>query len=189
MAGVVPIVPPRTGSMTGKLEVESERFITFDELLAHIPQVKAFLGELNKKGLRSLLIDAHGRVVMELEINSAPYSWQMYEAPRGGFAYKLGFDFGRSLPKLSLKRIVNLDNCILNICSRDFARAITVELVSNEITYVHDSLWVSKGEGCAKEAQDVFKILRWLLEEKKLKLAVTGGVDYYRELVTLMGEK
>ena len=38
MAGVIPVVPPRTGSMQGKLDVETERFVTFDELCSHMPQ-------------------------------------------------------------------------------------------------------------------------------------------------------
>jgi hypothetical protein len=189
MAGVVPIVPPRTGSMAGKLEVETTRFITFDELCAHVPQVKSFLEELDKQGWKYLLIDAQGKVVMELTLAAAPYTWQSYEAPRGGFAYKLAFDFGRQLPRLALKRILGLDNCIINICSRDYARAVTVDLTKNEVTYVHDALWVSRGEGHVREAQGVLQILRWLVEEKHYKLAVSGGEGHYRELKAGLGGK
>jgi hypothetical protein len=189
MAGVVPIVPPRTGFMAGKLEVETERFITFAELCVHVPHVKAFVAELDKQGWRYLLIDAHGKVVMELELAAAPYNWQSYEAPRGGFAYKLAFDFGRQLPRLILKRILGLDNCILNISSRDYARAVTVDLTKNEITYVHDALWVARGEGYAREANEVLKILRWLVEEKHYQLAISGGVSYYQELTARLGGK
>ena len=189
MAGVVPVVPPRTGSMEGKLDVETERFVTFDELCTHLPQAKAFFDELDKKGWPFFFIDCHCRVVLELEVASAPYTWQMYEAPRGGYAYKLAFDFGRRLPKLNLKKIVSLDRCVANIRSRYYVRGVTVDLTKKEVTYVHDSLWVSKGKGCADEAKDVLNILRWLVEDKKFKLAVSGGESYYRELVALMGGK
>jgi hypothetical protein len=189
MAGVIPIVPPRTGSMTGKLDVETERFVTFDELYTHLPQAKVFFDELEKKGRTFFFIDCHCKVVLEMELDSAPYTWQMYEAPHGGYAYKLAFDFGHRLPKLNLKKIVSLERCLVNICSRDYARGVTVDLTKNQVTYVHDSLWVSRGKGCAEEAMDVLTILQWLVEEKQFKLAVSGGESYYRELVSLMGGK
>ena len=189
MAGVIPIVPPRTGSMTGKLDVETERFVTFDELYKHLPRAKAFFDELEKKGRTFFFIDCHCKVVLETELESAVYVWQMYEAPRGGYAYKLAFDFGRRLPKLNLKKIVSLERCVVNICSRDYARGVTIDLTKNEITYVHDSLWVSRGEGCAEEAKDVLEILRWLVEDKKYKIAVSGGERHYRDLVSLLGGK
>jgi len=187
MAGVVPVIPPRTGLMEGKLDVETERFVTFEELCTHQPSAKEFFGELDAKGRPFLLIDCHCRVVLELEVALAPYSWQTYEAPRGGYAYKLAFDFGRRLPALRLKKIVDLERCMVNICSRHFARGITIDLTKNEVSYVHDSLWVSKGVGCAEEAKDVLDILRWLVDEKKFKLAVSGGESYYRELIAIMG--
>ena len=189
MAGVVPVVPPRIGSMEGRLDVETERFVTFDELCTHLPQAKAFFDELDKKGRTFFFVDCHCRVMLELEVTSAPYTWQTYEAPRGGFAYKLTFDFGRCLPKLGLKKIISLDRCEVNICSRDYARGATIDLTKNEVIYVHDSLWVSRGEGCVEEAKDVLNILRWLVEDKKFKLAINGGESYYRDLVALMGEK
>ncbi len=187
MAGVVPIVPPRTGIMGGKLQVETERFITFDELYAHVPVVKDFIDELEKKNLKYLLIDSHGKAVMEILIEAAPYIWQSYEAPRGGFAYKLDFDFGRRLPRMGLKNVISLENCIVNIRTRDYPRGVTVDLIQKAVTYVHDSLWVSQGKGCFKEAKEVHKILCWLIEDKKFTLAVSGGERYYRELSALMG--
>jgi hypothetical protein len=187
MAGVVPVVPPRSGSMEGKLYVETDRFLTFDELYTYVPRYKTFFDELDKKGWRFLLIDSHSKVVMELDIVNAPYTWQSYEAPRGGFAYKLDFDFGRRLPMLKLFKVISLDMCIINICSRDYARAVTVDLIKNEITYVHDSLWILKGEGCAREARDVLGILQWLLNNKEFKITANGGEKQYKELVALMG--
>jgi hypothetical protein len=189
MAGVIPIVPPRTGTMVGKLDVETERFVTFDEACAHLPEVKAFFDELDRKGWSFLLIDCNCRVIMELDIASAPYVWQSYEAPRGGFAYKLAFDFGRSLPKLSLKKIVSFDRCVVNIRSRDYARGVTIDLTKKEITYVNESLWVSRGEGCAEKAKGVLEILRWLAEDKKYRIAASGGEKHYRDLVSLLGGK
>lgn len=188
MAGVVPIVPPRTGSMDGKLEVQTERFITLDELLTHLPTARAFLNELSEKGWRYYFIDGYGKVTLELGIDSAAYTWQIYEHPRGGFVYNLSMDFGRRLPKLQLKRIIDLHSFIANICSQDYPRGVTIDLTKSEVTYVHESLWVLKGEGCMEKAKDLLKILQWLIDEKRFKLAVSGGEKYYRELVTLLGK-
>jgi len=189
MAGVVPVVPPRTGCMDGKLEVQTERFITLDELLTHLPTARAFLDELPEKGWRYYFIDGYGKLVMEIPIDQAAYSWQTYEHPRGGFAYNLSMDFGRRLPKLQLKSIIDVYRFIVNICSKDYPRGVTIDLTKNEATYVHESLWVSKGEGCTEEARDILKILQWLVEEKQFKLTVSGGERYYKELVTLLGQK
>ena len=188
MAGVAPIVPPRSGSTDGKLEIQTERFITPDELIAYSLTAKAFIDELSERGWRYYFIDSHGKVALELGIDSAAYTFQTYEHPRGGFAYALSMDFGRRLPKLQLKNIIDLDRFVLNICSKDYPRGVTIDLIKNEITYVHESLWVSKGEGCTEEARDVLKILQWLIEEKEFKLAVGDG-EKYRELVNLLGEK
>jgi hypothetical protein len=189
MAGVVPVVPPRIGSMEGKLYVETERFVTFDELCAHLPEKKGFFDELEKQGRQFFFIDCHCKVVLELLIDAASYNWLTYEAPRGGFAYKLNFDFGRRLPKLELYKILSLERCLVNICSQDYARAVTVDLNKKAVTFVHDSLWVSKGEGCDAATSDVLAILKWLVEEKKFTLEVAGGESRYRELLALMGGK
>jgi len=125
--------------------------------------------------------------VMEMLIEAAPYTWQSYEAPRGGFAYTLDFDFGRRLPRMALKNVISLENCIINIRTRDYARGVTVDLIQKAVTYVHESLWVSCGKGCTSEAKQVLQILRWLVEDKKFKLAVSGGESYYRKLSALMG--
>ena len=188
MAGVFPAVPPRTGRMDGKLAIQTERFITLDELLTHHPTAKAFLSELSKKGWRYYFIDGYGKVLAELEVDSTPYTFQMQEHPRGGFTYALSVDFGRRLPMLKLKRIINLQRFIVNICSQHYPRGVTIDLTKNEVTYVHESLWVSKRAEDTEEANDVLKILQWLIEEKKFKLAVGNG-EKYRELITLLRGK
>jgi hypothetical protein len=188
MAGVIPIVPPPQGVMGGKLEVETPRFLTVNELREHAGAINEFLKELEMKSWRFLLIDSHGLVVMEMELEEASYVWKMYEAPRGGYAYALSFDFGRRLPKLTPKRIVRLENCIFNICSAEFPRAVTIDLTTNEITYVHECLWVQKGKGCHKEACNVLKILRWLVEEKQFLFQDGEGNTHYRDIIKTMGE-
>ena len=189
MAGVVPVVPPRTGCLNGRLEVRTERFITIDELLKHYPAKKAFLDELTGMGRRYYLIDGHGTVVLEMELASAAYQWQTQEHPRGGFAYNLSIEFGRQLPKLEAKSIAQLDRFIVNICSKDYSRAVTVDLKNNEISYVHDSLWETKGSTLSAEARDVLAILQWLIEKKKFKLTASGGMPRYRKLAELSGRK
>lgn len=185
MAGVVPVVPPRTGCLNGKMEVQTDRFITLDELLKNYPAARAFLDELTRMGRHYYFIDGHGTVVLEMELSSAEYKWQTQEHPRGGFAYNLSIEFGRQLPKVYLKNISNLDRFIVNICSKDYSRGVTVDLKNDEITYVHDSLWALKGDRITEEAKDVLKILQWLIEKKKFKLVLSGGMVRYRKLAAL----
>jgi hypothetical protein len=187
MAGIVPIVPPPKGVMGGKLRVNSTRFLTVNELRDHSGTVKNILNELEKKGWRFLLIDAHGVVTMEMDIEDANYVWQAYEAPRGGFAYTLNFDFGRRIPRLSLVQVVKLESCVINIRSQEYHRAVTVDLVTNEITYVHESLWEAKGKAVQKDACNVFEILKWLIEEKRFNFKEKDGKTHYQKLVKMMG--
>ncbi len=189
MAGVIPIIPPRTGNIAGKLVLEAEKSIALDELLAHVSSAKKFLDELSAEGWKYHFIDGYGKVVFEFNLDSYPYNWQTYEHPRGGFAYKLILDFERRLPKLQLVSIIRVDRFIVNILSKDYPRAVTVDLLKNEIVYVHDSLWVAGGDSCYEEAKDVLKILVWLVDTKKFNITVSGGKDRYKELVTALGGK
>ena len=188
MAGITPLVPPRTGVVDGKLEIKTEASLTLNELLTYRPAAEAFLDELSERGWRYYFIDGYGTVLKEMEISS-PYTFLVQEHPRGGLTYTLTIDFGRAIPNAVLKDIISLDRFIVNICSQHYPRGVTVDLTKNEVTYVHESLWVSKGEGCKEEARDVLKMLQWLIEEKKFKLGMSDGEKYYRELVTLLGGK
>lgn len=188
MAGVVPIVPPATGVLDGKLNIQVEKFLALDEIITHVDSARDFLGEVIRKSWKYLFIDGYGLAEMELEVGSSPYSFKSGEHPHGGFTYAISIDFGRRLPKMQVKDIINLHRFTVNICSQQFSRAVTVELTRNEITYVHDCLWISKGEGCYNEAREVFEILNWLIEKRNFKLA-TADAERYQELVSLFGGK
>lgn len=187
MAGITPLVPPRTGIVDGKLEIKTETSLTLDEVLKYRPDAQAFLDQLSKKGWRYYFIECYGTVLKEMEV-SAPYNFRVGEHLRGGFTYTLTMEFGRTIPNALLKDVISLERFVLNICSKDYPRGVTIDLTKNEVTYVHDSLWVSKGEGCTEEARDVLRILQWLIEDKKFKLAAGDG-DKYRELVNLFSKK
>ena len=188
MGAVIFPAIPMTGSVDGKLDIRVEKFLTLDELLTHLPAAKAFLDELSKKGWRYYFIDGYGKVQKEMEISSLPYTFQVEEHPQGGFVYSISLDFGRYTPEALLKGIINLHRFIVNICSNTYPRGVTIDLTKNEVTSVHESLWVSKGKEDREGAKEVLKILQWLIEEKKFKLAVGDG-ERYRELLTLLGDK
>jgi hypothetical protein len=182
MAGVTPILPPRTGCMNGKLEVETDRFIILDELLTSLPAMKTFLNELVKKGWNYFFIEGYGTVVLEIDIAGTEYKWLAQEHPRGGFAYNLALEFGRRLPKVGFKNISKLDRFIINICSKDHARGVTADLRSKKITFIHDSLWDLKSGKITQDAKDILGIVQWLIEEKKFNLEMSGGMERYRKL-------
>lgn len=186
-AGITVVVPPSSGIVSGKLGIETEASLTFDELVTHLPDTKAFFGELTKRGWRYYFIDGYATVIQEVEVSS-PYRFLREGHPYGGSMYTLSIEFGRRLPQVLVKSIIKLDGFVVNIASADHVRAVTIDLAKNEVTYVHDSLWVLKGKGCEKEARDVLKILKWLIEERNFKLGV-GDDDRYRELVTILGRK
>ena len=177
---------PSLGSVDGRLDIRVEKFLTLDELLKHVPTAQAFLDELSKRGWRYHFIEGYGMVVMQLEMVSSQYAAQVKEHPRGGLSYALSLDFGRTAPRLRLGCIINLQRFVVNICSKYYPRAVTIDLTKNEITYVHESLWASKREEVKEEAKEILELLQWLIEEKKFKLGVGDG-KRYKELVALLG--
>ena len=188
MGAVIFPAIPMTGSVDGKLDIRVEKFLTLDELLTHLPAAKAFLDELSKKGWRYYFIEGYGTVVMQLEMVSSPYAAQVKEHPRGGLSYSMSLDFGRSTPRLKLAGIIEVQRFIVNICSKYYPRGVAIDMAKNEVTYVQESLWVSKGKKVKEDAKDILDILQWLIKEKKFKLGVSEDKKY-QELVTLLGGK
>ncbi len=188
MAGVVPILPPRKGFMTGTLQMQYKKSLTMDELLTNSPVTRDFFDALSKKGWRYYFIDGYGTATMELIVESSEYVFHSGEHPRGGLAYSLSLDLERCLPKLQLKDIVDIERFVVNICSKHFPRGVTIDLTKNEITYVHESLWVSRGAEGIEEARDVLNIVQWLIEERGFKLGIDEEGNYH-ELVALFKGK
>ena len=187
MAGITPLVPPRTGAVNGKLEIKTDTFLTLDELLKHRPQFEPFLDEITQKGWRYFYIEGFGTVIKEMNV-SAPYKFIVSEHPRGGLTYTMTMDFGRAIPDAKLKEVISLDRFIINIASKRYPRAMTIDLTRSEVTYVNESLWVSSEEGYTEEAKGALNILRWLIEEKKFSLKVEKGAKLW-ELIANIGKK
>ena len=178
---------PSIGSVDGRLDIRVDKYLTLDELLTHLPAAKSFLKELSGKGWRYYFIEGYGIVVMQLEMASSPYAAQVKEHPRGGLNFSLSLDFGRSVPQLKLGRIIDLHRFIVNICSKHYPRAITVDLSKSDIIYVHESLQGTKKEEVKEEVRDIMEILQWLIGVKKFKLGISDR-KRYKELMTLLGE-
>lgn len=186
MGAVIFPAIPTTGSVDGKLDIHVEKFLTLDELLTHLPTAKAFFDELSKKGWRYYFIEGYGRAVMQLEMVSSPYAVKVTEHPSGGLNFSMSVEFGRSTPRLKLGSIVDLQRFVVNICGKHYPRGVTIDLAKDEVTYVQESLLVSKGEKIKEDARDILEILKWLIKEKKFNLGV-GETEKHRELLTLLG--
>ena len=182
-AAIFPAIPMK-GSVDGKLDIRVEKSLTREELLAYLPAAQAFFDELSRKGWRSYFIEGYGTAVMQLNMTSSPYAAHVKEHPQGGLSFSMSLDFGRSTPRLKLAGIPNVERFVVNICGKNYPRGATVDLAKNEVTYVQESLLVSKGDKVKEDARDILDILQWLVKEKKFKLGVSKGK---RELVALLG--
>ena len=188
MAGTASSSSSAKANINGILDILVEKSLTLGELIDYLPDAKALLDEITRKGWKYYFIEGYGTALMEMQIYSLPYNLKKQEHLRGGHTYTLMIDFGRVIPSPQLKGINDTQKFVVNICGKYYPRSVTIDLVKNEVTCVHDALWEFKGGQGREEAEDVLKILQWLVEEKKFKLA-SGDVKRYRELVALLGGK
>ncbi|MFC1971284.1 hypothetical protein ACFLV0_05100 [Chloroflexota bacterium] len=175
-------------NINGVLDILVEKSLTIGELIAYLPDAKAVLDEITRKGWKYYFIEGYGTALMEIQICSLPYSLKKQEHLRGGHTYALMIDFGRVIPTPHLKGVSDAQKFVVNVCGKYYPRSATIDLVNQEISFIHEAFWEFKGGQGREEAEDVLKILQWLIEEKKFKLA-SGDVKRYRELAALLGGK
>ena len=75
----------------------------------------------------------------------------------------------------------------VNVSSKSFPRAATVDLAKGVVTYLHDHFWRwEKGweadEKKLSDAKEIYEIATWLVDVKKFKLIDAFKPERYQEL-------
>lgn len=188
MSGVYVLNP---GEADGHLTfVSTGRTLAHDILMFH-PEIQKELDEIASKGWKFLYIETIATSTWELnitkskfEIKSVPI--EVYGAKPRKSGRILELSINDELPKMTAMPEIQVFR--VNVCSKSFPRAATLDLSKHEVTYLHDAFWKWEAGSEVDEkkfsnAIEVYEIAAWLIDEKKFKFAEEVTEERYNELL------
>jgi len=134
-----------SGDAEGHLSLLTARMIPLEILTFH-PEIQKTLDEVEKKGWKYLYIETIA--TSRAEITLVKSRFRIVRSPRkladDGHSIEAAdnvveLSIGRELPEI--KAIPEVRLFRVNICSKSFPRAATVDLSKLEVTYLHDPFW------------------------------------------------
>jgi hypothetical protein len=176
------------GGAKGSLTLRFTGFVQADDILKYHPEIKAQLDDIITRGWKYLYIQLVATAVTDMELENSPCRM------RGGGVFGTR---GMQLPLLleitvgveppKLKDVPEVKEFRINVCSKSFPRAATIDLAKGVVTYLHDPFWKwEKGwEADTKklsDAREVYEIAEWLMGTKKFELADPLSPTRYQEL-------
>jgi hypothetical protein len=177
------------GEAKGNLTLRAKGIMQAGDVLKYHPEIQAQLDEIVRQGWKYLYVEILGTAVAEVAVGNLPYHIRQGAAPgmqaMGRSSKVLEITIDRKL--LNLKDVPDVQEFRVNVCSKNFPRAATVNLAKGIVTYLHDPFWKwEKGwENDKKkisDAKEVYEIATWLIDVKKFKLIDAFQPERYREL-------
>jgi hypothetical protein len=170
------------GFTKGKLSLEYTDMVYPLAVLEFHPEIKAQLDEISQQGWTYLFIESRAKSVSDFEID------QSYRLLEDGVGYYVQLYLGDHPPAIT--GMPEVTEFRINICTKSFPRAVTLDLSKNMITYIHEAFWEWEEawkDDPAKLAQatEVYEVARWVLEVKKMKLHEELKMDHYTALSKL----
>jgi hypothetical protein len=176
------------GEANGSVTLKFKGVMQPSDILRFHPEIKAQLDEIEKKGWKYLFIQTEGTAVTELKAQAIPCrirastSFNSKSAPPPPI---LELNLGQ-LP-LDLTGMPEVQKFLVNVSSKTFPRAATMDLVSRAATYIHEALWGWDKTWAAdatktSQAKEVYEVARWVIEEKRYSLAEPFNISRYNEL-------
>jgi hypothetical protein len=180
----LPTILHMKGVARGRLTIEYTGRLIPEEVLKTFTEYKEMLNEIKEKGWRYIYIEITGKSLMELEVTDYPCKIIPYGVWAGADAFTLDIDLGRRLPEV---RVGEVEQFRINIATKSFPRAVTVDLAKQVITYVEENFWNWKDEwkddqSRLQPAKEVYEVVKWLIEERKFKLHENYQIEKYQEI-------
>jgi hypothetical protein len=159
-----------------------------EDVLRFHPEIQAQLDEIMKKGWKYLFIEIAGTALSEVAIENLPCRLRI-SASFGSRSLPpppvMEMTFVRSPP--DLKGVPEVQEFRINVSSKSYPRATTVDLASGRVLYMHDAFWGWNKSWAAdgkkvSEAKEIYEIATWLVDVKKFKLAENLRLSRYEEL-------
>ena len=170
------------GFSKGKLSLEYTDMVSPATVLNFHPELKAQLDEINQQGWTYLFIESRGKSVSDLEIN------ETYRLLEDGAGYYLELFLGEQPPDIT--GMPEVTEFRINICTKSYPRAATIDLTKGIVTYIHEAFWEWQEEWRndptkLSQATEVYEVARWVLEVKKMKLHEELKMEHYTALSKL----
>ncbi|MEM1677383.1 MAG: hypothetical protein QW095_06065 [Nitrososphaerota archaeon] len=175
----------------GKITLKYSGRLTPELALKCAPEYRSILEEIVSKGWRYLYIETMGRYSIELDLSGRPsriipYAADWYVTGR----FFIDVELSKPLPEL---KVEGVDEFRINISTKNFPRAVTVDLAKQVITYIESVFWDWSDEWINDQeklsnALEVYPVVKWLIEEKKFKLHENLSEERCRELLQKFAE-
>jgi hypothetical protein len=177
------------GEAKGNLTLRAKGIMQAEHILKYHPEIQAQLDEIVRQGWNYLYVEIVGTAVAEVAVEDLPYHIRQGAAPgmqamaRSSQVLEITVD--RKL--LNLKDVPDVQAFRVNVCSKSFPRAATVDFAKGIVTYLHDPFWKwekdwETDKKKISDAKEVYEIANWLIDVKKLKLIDPFQPERYREL-------
>ena len=191
---------PQNGEAKGSLALTSKGAISQEDVLKFHPELKAYIDGILKQGWSYVCVEATGRATSEVTAEGskywlgAPPAFMRSASPKVGTAapqeYGLTVYLGTAPPEV--KAVPEVHNFLITISTKDFPSAVSADLVKRMVTNIHFSFWKwEKGWETDKkklsDAREIQKIVAWLVEVEKFKLADVFKPERYQELMETFG--
>jgi hypothetical protein len=184
------------GEVKGSLTLTSSGLMIPQDILKFHPEIQVHLDDVVKQGWKYLYIEARGKSIAQVAVENSSY--HMGPAPASMMKSKVAQARGFFQPELMLEvylgpnppeveGVPEVQEFRVNVSSKSFPRAATVDLANGVVTYLHDPFWRwEKGweadEKKLSDAREVYDIATWLLDVKKFKLIEVFKPERYQEL-------
>lgn len=180
---------PLDGEAKGSLTLMFNGLLPPEVTLKYHPEIQAELDEIIRRGWKYLFIETRGTLVADVALENAPY--HVREGPaywRNSSPTDLVLELGFGNQLREANGVPEVQEFRVNVCSKSFPRAATVDLAKGVVTYLHDPFWRwEKGweadEKKLSDAKEIYEIAAWLIDVKKFKLIDAFKPERYQELV------
>jgi len=178
------------GEANGSVTLKFRGVMQASDILRFHPEIQSQLDEIVKKGWKYLFIQTLGTAVTEVRAQSMPCRLRLSSSFNSRSMPPppvLELNLGQQ--QLDLTGMPEVQEFRVNISSKTFPRAATIDLVSGSATYIHDAFWKwdktwASDPVKVSQAREVYEVARWVVEEKKLKLIEPFSVPRFDELAS-----
>ncbi|MEM2910088.1 MAG: hypothetical protein QXO01_03345 [Nitrososphaerota archaeon] len=175
------------GYAKGKVSIRVMRTAP-DEIVKYRQDIRSWLDAIKEKGWTFLYIEAKAWGVAEVDVENKPFrlfptAWTPHTGTRAEARFVLDIDVS-TWPEI--KDVSEVEIFRINICTKSFPRSVSVDLSKGLITYVNEAFWNwesgwEKDPEKLSQALEVYEVIKWLIDEKKLTLSENYNLERYKE--------